>query len=90
MDEEIENEELTIKERLQLIQNLLNQRSILKIKKQLKEIEKQSDGLESQIKEYGNYKEFALEIKRLIRNLGKTNVVTIPEIDELIIKYDIK
>lgn len=36
------------------------------------------------------FKEFALEVKKLIRNMGRTNVISISEIDELIVKYDIR
>ena len=36
-----------------------------------------------------NLKKFAIEIKNLIRNLGRTNVIPIAEIDELFVKFNI-
>lgn len=35
------------------------------------------------------YKDFIIEIKRLINNLGRTNFITPSQIDELFIKYNI-
>jgi len=36
-----------------------------------------------------NYKNFSIEVKRLIRNLGKTNFISKEEIEELIKEYEI-
>lgn len=41
-------------------------------------------------KEFENYKNFAIEVKRLVRNLGKTNFISPQDIEELIIKYNIR
>ena len=40
--------------------------------------------------ERDNYKEFYYKIKDIIRNTGKTNVISVSEIDELIVKYHMK
>lgn len=39
--------------------------------------------------EFENYKNFAIEIKRLVRNSGRSNMISIQEIENLIIKYGI-
>lgn len=35
------------------------------------------------------YKDFIIAIKQLIRNEGKTNIITPQEIDELFVKHEI-
>jgi len=36
------------------------------------------------------YEEFALEVKRLVRNAGKSNIIMVYLLDELIVRYNIK
>lgn len=36
-----------------------------------------------------NLKQFVIELKNLIRNNGRTNVISISEIDELFVKHNI-
>lgn len=40
-------------------------------------------------KDLNRYKSFAKEIKILVRSMGRSNVISKSEIEELIIKYDI-
>jgi hypothetical protein len=37
-----------------------------------------------------DYKKFALEIKDMVRNLGRSNIIIKSHIEELIVKYNIK
>lgn len=36
------------------------------------------------------FKEFSIEVKRMVRNSGKSNMIAVSDLDELIIKYNIK
>ena len=35
------------------------------------------------------YKNFIIDVKGLLRNLGRTNIITPRELDELFVKWDI-
>jgi len=56
-----------------------------------KECSKQYQRISNYIcRKYWNYINFAKEIKKLIRESGKTNFITPQQIEQLIVEYNIK
>ena len=70
-------------EDIEELEILINNRRLIETKKKLSELRKKMEKYEEK---YFQLLEFYQEIKRLVRNSGRS-VITIPEIDELLIKY---
>ena len=68
---------------IEKIKENINQRKMLEVKKLLND-------LEEEIKELQKFKDFSIKVKRLIRNQGRSNVVSVQIFEELIVEYDIK
>lgn len=66
-------------EKISAMLELLNQRRTLELRKYLGD-------LNGDLEECEIYKKFYDDIKRMVRNSGKTNVISISEVDEKIIK----
>ncbi len=70
-------------EKIEVIKELMKQRKTFDTLKLLNELEKDLGEIET-------LKEFSQEIKRLVRNSGRSNMISISEIEELIARFKIK
>ena len=70
-------------EKIESVRQLIKNRQTLKAREMLNEIEKDMERKEA-------LEEFASEVKRRIRSIGRSQHIEISAIDELCIKYSIK
>jgi len=69
-----------VNEKITEIKELMKQRRTLIIKEKLDELDKDLEKLD-------NFQKFFDEVKSLVRNSGRTNMISISSIEELIIKH---